>query len=122
MAYKSDAPKLLILESGQLGQGSRFVEHLSRALAANGEFHERIEDLVSDRASNRKSGRVLSADKHAQISEYRDGLQTIVESLSALLEEHDPNAESKSLDDEIEELEIGWMKQRLKLDDLLRKV
>ena len=118
----NDETKYLdILSDGQR-EGSRFNDHSSRLLEANEEFMERVQSFMQSRAANRKSGRVLSADKHAQISEYRDGLQTIVESLSALLDEHDPNAESKSLDNEIEELEIGWMQQQLKLNDLLRKV
>lgn len=78
---------LLTLEAGQLG-GSRFVDHSDRVLAANEEFMDRLQGLVSVRAS-RKSGRVLSADNLSRLRSQHDGLVSVIDDLRKLLDIHD---------------------------------
>jgi 2'-5' RNA ligase len=83
------------LEAG-LRAGLRFSDHSEKVLAASTEFHNRVADLLEDRAQFRKAGRVLSQENHQRLSTHLQSLQELTGGLKELLETHGPKDETVS--------------------------
>lgn len=88
-----------------------FDWHLLSARAAVKSVEERFSDFIEDRCI--KSGRVLSADNHATFCSWCDSLESIAKEMREKLEAHAPESktatDTKSLDAELDALELEWL-------------
>lgn len=130
---ETDETKTTEIPDDNLPAGKSFVDHSEQVLATNAEFLERVESLIDMRCI--KAGRVLSQANCDRIQGHVDSLQTTVEQMRALLSEHGPQdaandtkaveaaqAATKAVEElnaEIDDLEIMFLQQQMKLSQLL---
>ncbi len=89
-AFEPSTPSLDILDAGQL-EGSRFVEHSDRLLAAEQEFVSRSKGIS---ALAVKSGRVFSQANLEMLRSHLSGLQELASGIEEIVSTHTPSEDS----------------------------
>lgn len=94
--------------------GMSFVDHFTVTLGSCEAFIDRALDFIELREGSRKSDRVLTPAKHAQLSEMFSGLKVNMERMEGLLDAHAPQNDSATESGNESEAET-----KVRLDSLL---